>query len=116
MILGQPTGLRYKDPDGLALHVGTAILGSGFTGRLMGSVRDKEGLTYAISAAVSDDSLVDGSWDISASFAPALLKKGIAATQREFDKWWRDGVTEQELAARKQGLIGGYLVGLSTTA
>jgi zinc protease len=115
LIIGQPTGLRYKDPDALALHVGTAILGSGFTGRLMGIVRDKEGLTYNIGAAVSADSIVDGSWDISASFAPALLQKGIASTRRELDRWWKDGVTEQELAARKQGLIGSYLVGLSTT-
>ena len=115
VILGQPTGLRYKDPDALALRVGTAILGSGFTGRLMGTVRDKEGLTYNISAAVAEDSIVDGSWDISASFAPALLDKGIASTRRELDKWWKDGVTDQELAARKQGLVGGYLVGLSTT-
>jgi zinc protease len=116
VILGQPTGMRYKDPDALALRVGTAILGRGFTGRLMGIVRDKEGLTYNIGAAVSDDSIVDGSWDISASFAPALLNKGIASTRRELDKWWKDGVTDQELAERKQGLIGGYLVGLSTTA
>jgi zinc protease len=116
VIIGQPTGLRYKDPDSLALHVGTAILGSGFTGRLMGIVRDREGLTYNIGAAVSEDSIVDGSWDISASFAPALLQKGIASTRRELERWWKDGVTEQELAARKQGLIGGYLVGLSTTA
>jgi zinc protease len=116
VIIGQPTGLRYKDPDALALRVGTAILGSGFTGRLMGIVRDKEGLTYNIGAAVSEDSIVDGSWDISASFAPALLQKGIASTRRELDRWWKDGVTEQELAARKQGLIGSYLVGLSTTA
>jgi zinc protease len=29
--------------------------------------------------------------------------------------WWQDGVTEQELAQRKQGLIGSYLVGLATT-
>ena len=116
VLMGQPTGLRYKDPDALALRVGTAILGSGFTGRLMGSVRDKEGLTYNISAAVSEDSIVDGSWDISASFAPALLKKGIAAAQRELGTWWKDGVTEQELTVRKQGVIGGYLVGLSTTA
>ena len=50
VIIGQPTGLRYKDPDALALRVGTAVLGSGFTGRLMGTVRDKEGLTYNISA------------------------------------------------------------------
>ena len=116
VIIGQPTGLRYKDTDALALHVGTAILGRGFTGRLMGIVRDKEGLTYNISAAVSEDSIVDGSWAISASFAPALLEKGLASTRRELDKWWRNGVTDQELAARKQGLVGGYLVGLSTTA
>jgi zinc protease len=115
VIIGQPTGLRYKDPDALALRVGTAILGSGFTGRLMGIVRDKEGLTYNIGAAVSEDSIVDGSWYISASFAPALLQKGIASTRRELDRWWKDGVTEQELTARKQGLVGSYLVGLSTT-
>jgi zinc protease len=116
VIIGQPTGLRYKDADALALRVGTAVLGSGFTGRLMGIVRDKEGLTYNIGAGMSDDSIVDGRWDISASFAPALLDKGLASTRRELDRWWKDGVTEQELTARKQGLVGGYLVGLSTTA
>ena len=116
VIIGQPTGLRYRDPDALALRVGTAILGRGFTGRLMGVVRDKEGLTYNIGAAVAEDNIVDGSWDISASFAPALLDKGIASTRRELNKWWKDGVTDQELAGRKQGLVGGYLVGLSTTA
>jgi zinc protease len=115
VLIGQPTGLRYKDPDALALRVGTAILGSGFTGRLMGTVRDKEGLTYNIGAAIADDSIVDGRWNISASFAPALLDKGIASTRRELDRWWKDGVTDQELAARKQGLVGSYLVGLSTT-
>ena len=116
VLIGQPTGLRYKDPDALALRVGTAILGSGFTGRLMGIVRDREGLTYNISAAMAEDSIVDGSWDVSASFAPALLDKGIASTRREVERWWKDGITEDELAARKQGLIGGYRVGLSTTA
>jgi zinc protease len=116
MILGQPTGLRYKDPDALALRVGTAILGHGFTGRLMGTVRDKEGLTYNIGAGMAEDSIVDGSWDISASFAPTLLEKGVASTRRELFTWWKDGITDQELAARKRGLVGGYLVGLSTTA
>jgi zinc protease len=116
IILGQATGLRSKDEDSLALRIGTAILGRGFTGRLMGTVRDKEGLTYNISANVTDDAIADGAWDISASFAPALLAKGVAATRRELDKWWRDGVTDQELAARKQGVIGSYQVGMSTTA
>ena len=116
VILGQATGLRYRDSDALALRVGTAILGRGFTGRLMSTVRDREGLTYGINAVVADDSIVDGAWDVSASFAPSLLQKGIASTRRELDKWWKEGVTAQELAARKQGIIGDYLVGLSTTA
>jgi zinc protease len=54
-------------------------------------------------------------WDISASFAPALLDKGLASTRRELQKWWSDGITESELADRKRGLIGGYFVGLSTS-
>jgi zinc protease len=115
VLFGQASGLRYSDPDSLPLRVGTAILGRGFTGRLMSTVRDKEGLTYNIGASMGDDSIVDGVWEVSASFAPALLSKGVESTRREVSKWWKDGVTEQELASRKQGVIGGYFVSLSTT-
>ena len=115
VILGQATGLKYRDTDALALRVGTAILGHGFTGRLMGTVRDKEGLTYNIGAGMGQDTIADGSWEISASFAPALLDKGVASTRRELQKWWADGITDAELADRKQGLVGGYFVGLSTS-
>lgn len=115
VILGQASGLRYKDADSLPLRVGTTILGLGFTGRLMSTVRDQEGLTYNIGAAVSDDTIADGSWDISATFAPSLLDKGLASTRRELQKWWSEGVTEQELAARKEGMLGSYFVGMSTT-
>ena len=115
VLLGQASGLRYSDPDSLPLRVGTAVLGRGFTGRLMGAVRDKEGLTYNIGANLSDDSVTDGVWEISASFAPTLLAKGVESTRREVAKWWKDGVSEQELAAHKQGLIGSYFVSLSTT-
>ena len=115
VLLGQATGLRYRDPDALPLRVGTAILGQGFTGRLMGTVRDREGLTYGIGAAVTADSVADGAWSISASFAPALLDHGVASTRRVLEQWWKDGITDDELAARKQGIVGGYFVGLSTT-
>jgi zinc protease len=115
LLLGQATDLRDRDPDSLALQVGTQILGDGFTSRLMSTVRDREGLTYGIGAAVIDDTLTPGAWQIDASFAPALLSKGIAATRRELQGWWQDGVTGPELALRKQGMIGAYFVGLSTT-
>ncbi len=115
VILGQASGLRYSDADRLPLAVGTAILGSGFTGRLMSTVRDKEGLTYGIGAGLSDDAYVDGKWAINADFAPALVAQGIASTRRELDKWYQGGVTATELAERKTNMIGTFQVGLATT-
>jgi zinc protease len=114
VVIGQATGLQYRDADALPLRVGTAVLGRGFTGRLMGTVRDREGLTYGIGAAVGEDSIVDGDWAVSASFAPSLLERGVASTRRVIAAWWADGVTDAELTAHKQGLIGSYGVGLST--
>ena len=114
-LLGQASDLRDRDADALALQVGTAILGDGFTSRLMSTVRDREGLTYGIGAALFDDTLTAGAWQIEATFAPTLLAKGVASTRRELQQWWQGGVSEAELALRKRGLIGAYFVGLSTT-
>ncbi len=115
VIWGQSTQLRYNEPDTLALRLGTAILGSGFTGRLMANVRDKEGLTYGIASYVSNDTFVDGDWRIEANFAPELLQKGIASTKRELIEWHQNGVTDAELARAKGDFVGSYKVGLSTT-
>jgi zinc protease len=115
VIVGQATGLKYSDPDALALRVGTAVLGRGFTGRLMANVRDKEGLTYGIGAGLANDSIVDGEWRITANFAPQLLDKGMNSTKRELDSWYKDGVTAQELERVKSALIGTFKVGMATT-
>ena len=93
-----------------------AAFGSGFTGRLMANVRDKEGLTYGIGSYVAGDTFVDGDWRIEGNFAPALLEKGIASTKRQLTEWYGKGITDAELAQRKTGLAGSYKVALSTTA
>ncbi len=115
VIMGQGTGLKYRDPDALALRVGNAALGSGFTGRLMANVRDKEGLTYGIRSNVSNDSFSDGAWQITANFAPQLLEKGLASTNRELNAWYSAGLTPAELERVKSNLIGTFKVGLATT-
>lgn len=115
VVMGQAPGLRYSDQDALALRVGTAVLGSGFTGRLMANVRDKEGLTYGIGAGVSNDAFTDGEWQITANFAPDLLEKGMASTQKQLDAWYKDGVTAAELERVKTNMIGTFKVGLATT-
>ena len=116
VIIGQPSGLRANDPDWLALNVATGALGRGFTSRLVGNVRDREGLTYGIGAALAGDAFREGVWFIKATFAPALLDRGLASTRRELTSWWRDGVTADELAYRKSAAAGQFTVGLETTS
>ena len=115
VVLGQTSGLHYSDPDYQALRLGTAILGSGFTGRLMSNVRDKEGLTYDVGARLGNDMLHAGDWRITASFAPAMLEKGIASTRRQLALWYEGGVTAAEVEARKSSLIGAFKVDLATS-
>ncbi len=115
VVIGEATGLTYREPDTLALRVGTAVLGRGFTGRLMSTVRDREGLTYGISATVENDAFVDGDWRIAANFAPELLAQGMASTKRELDLWYKEGITAAELEREKTALVGSFKVGLATT-
>lgn len=112
---GIATGLRRTDPDYLPLAIGTAELGADFTSRLMATVRDVEGLTYAIYASTAADSLTDGYWQVEATFAPELLERGIASTRRELDRWVKDGLSPEELAQRKVTLAGQFKLGLATS-
>ena len=113
--LGQATGLRQTDADYMPLTLGVDVLGSGFTGRLMSAVREKEGLTYGINANLMGGDFMDGGFGIVSTFAPELMDKGIASTRREVERWWKDGITADELAARKQAMVGSYQVGLGNT-
>lgn len=115
VIMGTPTGLKYGDADYLPLSVGTTVLGRGFTGRLLSTVRDTEGLTYGIGAELVGSGKLEQAWVISATFAPSLLKQGLASTDRELTKWCRDGITEAELEYRKSALAGSHRVSLATS-
>jgi zinc protease len=115
VVMGQPSGLHYGDPDYVALRAATSILGSDFTSRLVHSVRDTEGLTYGIYSSLSRDDFTDGDWRINATFAPNLLNQGIASTMREYKSWYDKGVTADELTKRKTNLVGHYKVALATT-
>ncbi|MBK8478549.1 MAG: insulinase family protein [Opitutaceae bacterium] len=115
VVWGMATGLRYRDPEALALRVATNALGGGFAMRLMNTVRNEEGLTYGIYSFVSNDNISDGDWRIWANFSPELLEKGIASTRRQITKWHESGITAEELAQRKTDMAGSYKVGLSTT-
>jgi zinc protease len=116
VVIGQPSGLRYNDPDYQPLNMATSVLGSGFfSARLLDIIRQREGLTYGIGANLSADTYTDGSWAIHGTFAPELLEKGMASTLRELRRFHAEGLTADEVKTFKTTLTGSYKVALSTT-
>ena len=115
MYIGQYTGIERKDKDFIPFYIGTNILGGGFSGRLMQTVRDRDGLTYGIYASHSGHTNTGGYWKIGATFNPSLFQKGLEATMVQVKNWVNNGVTEKELAINKTNLTGSFKVGLATT-
>lgn len=116
VVLGQPTGVVAGEADWLALRLANDALGNGFTSRLVGNVRDREGLTYSIGSRISDDDHRPGMWTVRATFAPAMLERGVTAAKREVEGWWKLGITAEELAFRKDSMAGDFTVSLETTS
>jgi zinc protease len=116
LMIGQTTGLQARDADALALKLATHTLGGPtFSARLLGTIRNTEGLTYGIYAHVASDSVTDGTWFISGTFASELLGKGEASTRRELTRWYAQGITAEELELQKTNYVGVTKLGLATT-
>ena len=97
-MIGVATGITKDHSDYPALVLGLQVLGiPGFTGRLMSTVREIEGLTYGVYAYPAGFSNSDGYAVISATFAPELFAQGRAAIAREIRLIVEKGITEQEL-------------------
>lgn len=114
--IGQPLGLDGRDPEALALLLATRTLGEGFTSRLVGSVRDTDGLTYSIGADMECGLTNGGVWRIEASFAPDKLARGLESIRAEVREWHDKGISEVELEYRKRAMAGRHQVLLSSSA
>lgn len=100
-------GIKRDNPDFLKLRIANTILGSGFTSRLMQSIRVKAGLTYGINA--SFEARKDfGPFVISASTRNDKVGDLIRKTLSELEKFRDEGVTEQEVNDAKALLIGNF--------
>jgi zinc protease len=98
-MLGIATGITKDAPDYPALQLGIQVLGnrSGFTGRLMKTVREVEGLTYGVYSYLAGFLNADGFIVVWATFAPELYEKGKAALMREIRGIAEGGATEDEV-------------------
>jgi len=102
--IGNTIELKYGDDDYPAFVFGMSVLSlyGGFSGRLMSTVREKEGLTYGIYGHVEHITKESvGTWRISTFFAPEQTKQGLESTIREIRKMGKNGITEKELVRFK---------------
>ncbi len=116
MYIGQPIGISRDHGDYYPFMVGSFILGGNFSARLMQTVRNEQGLTYGIASGVAGiDDGNDGYWNVWGTFAPELLEKGREAAMEQLNIWVADGVSAEELDAKKSTITGTFKVGLATT-
>jgi len=99
--IGTPLPITIHHPDYLPLVLGVAILGNwgGFAGRLMSTVREKEGLTYTIYARIEGATdKEEGYLRILTFFAPDKSTEALKSTYREISLLHKKGVEKDELA------------------
>jgi len=98
--IGDSLPLTLSDKNTPAFMFGLAVLAKwgGFAGRLMSTVREKEGLTYGIYGKVESlTTLETGNWRIMTFFSPKDVVKGITSTLREISLIASKGITDNEL-------------------
>ncbi|MBT3479606.1 MAG: insulinase family protein [Candidatus Marinimicrobia bacterium] len=114
--LGQAIGIDRDHKDYYPLMMAVYILGGNFSARLMQTVRDQQGLTYGIGSSLAGVSFGgDGYWSTWGTFAPDLLDAGRKATIEQILNWYKNGVTQDELEAKKTTIAGAYQVGMDST-
>lgn len=117
VFLGAALPLTYNDPLYLPFIVATEMLGGrGFTSHLMSTIRERDGLTYAVySRPTGFTGGSEGAFQIWATFSPGRFDESVAKLRQEIDFFFAKGLTEKNLAARQEEMSGLYAVGLSTT-
>jgi zinc protease len=114
--LGIPLTLTRDHTDFEALGVAVAILGGSSSGRLFNELRTRRSLTYGAYATLGGfDDGYPGYLNAHAIFPSDVFLKGRDALKEVVEGFVARGVTAQELAKRKEEILGKFVVGLSTT-
>ena len=104
---GMQIAMRDDHPDYPALLIGNYVLGAGaLSSRLGDRVRQKEGLSYTIGSGLNAHPIdARANLTLFAITNPDNRDQLVNAIQEEIDRLIAGGITEEELAAAKQGFL-----------
>ena len=107
ILLGYP-GIKRGDADYFSLYVGNYILGGGgFVSRLTEEVREKRGLVYSVYSYFMPMAQL-GPFQIGLQTKKEQAGEALKLVNETVAKFIKDGVTEPELKAAKDNVIGGF--------
>ena len=100
-------------PDWYAIQAANTICGSGFTSRLVNSIRVEQGLTYSISSRFQQNRAA-GAFRVSTFTRNDQLRKCVDAVLAEVKKLVDEGPTQAELDKSRNYLKGQFPLGLQS--
>ncbi|MFH2139412.1 MAG: pitrilysin family protein [Pseudomonadota bacterium] len=107
ILIGAP-GIARNDPDYFPLYVGNYILGGGgFVSRLMNEVREKRGMAYSVYSYFMPMQQ-PGAFQIGLQTKNEQVDEALQVVRATVRDFVAKGVTDAELRAAKQNIIGGF--------
>ncbi len=106
--IGRPA-IAADSPDYFPLLMANAVLGGGFSSRLMQNLREDKGYTYGAGSAVGAER-AGGAVVASASVRNDVTGAALAEFMREYAQLGSSTVPEGELELTKRYLAGGFLL------
>ena len=107
ILIGTP-GMARNDEDYFPLYVGNYILGGGgFVSRLMNEVREKRGMAYSVYSYFMPMEQ-PGAFQIGLQTRKDQADESLKLVRQTLRTFVDKGVTEKELKAAKDNIIGGF--------
>ena len=99
--------VKADDPDFVPLILANHILGGGgLKSRIVDRLRQQDGISYGAGSGLSEANYeANSALSVSAIYAPQNLPRLKTAVAEVLAAFLKDGVTEEELAAAKSGLL-----------
>jgi zinc protease len=115
ILLGYP-GIKRGDVDFFPLYVGNYILGGGgFVSRLTEEVREKRGLVYSVYSYFMPTAEI-GQFQVGLQTKREQADEALKLVRETLNKFVSGGVTEAELKAAKQNIVGGFPMRIDSNA
>ena len=115
ILLGYP-GIKRGDVDFFPLYVGNYILGGGgFVSRLTEEVREKRGLVYSVYSYFMPTAEI-GQFQVGLQTKREQADEALKLVRETLNNFVTGGVTEAELKAAKQNIVGGFPMRIDSNA